>query len=104
MVTKRVKSKRWTGYRSDLVRALQTASIELEALSGLPSDVQLSVDYEGGLEERGGLDVLERIADDELRRVKSVTVAVAPDPEARAEFRRAHITAEVNAQATLPTP
>jgi hypothetical protein len=68
VVTKTVKWRRWTGYRSDLVRAAKMAAEEIAAWTGVASSIEGSVEYRGDLSEKfEGLADFEALTPETLR-------------------------------------
>jgi hypothetical protein len=83
MFRKKLTWRRWTGYRSDLLRAVTVASDELEVWTGVPSAVGVDVNYTDDLSEQSAsLADFERLDTEELRRVKSLSIEVEPDGDA----------------------
>jgi hypothetical protein len=83
VVTRRVRWRRWTGYRSDLVRATNLAAAELETWHNSRASVAVAIDYKGELSERwNGVEEFEALSSDYLSDIDDLTIDVQPDREA----------------------
>jgi hypothetical protein len=83
MFTKSVGWGRWSGYRSEILRAARAAGDVLQTWSGFPPKYEVAIDFRDGLAERtDDLTSLEDLYRDELRDVADVTIAVEPSRDA----------------------
>jgi hypothetical protein len=74
--------RRWSGLRSELVRAAELARDELKVWSGFDSSASVTVSDKRGLTKRGDLSVLSNLHRDEMRRIENVQIWIAPDHSA----------------------
>jgi hypothetical protein len=91
MVTKGLRWRRWTGYRSDIVRAVRLSEAELQAWNGVPASVETAIDYaKRDLSERfQGIAEFEALSAEDLRGVENLTLVIESDRDAWVARERA---------------
>src|SRR3954466_12452316 len=97
MVTATHKWRRWSGPRSDLIRAVELASAELEKITTWATAIDLTVKTDDGLTETTpDMSALVNLHRHDLARVRSITIGREVDADEWSKVRDAHYQAHTS--------